>query len=153
MKQGRRIILIILSILLLSISYNLATAPTLHAQIYPMFPFFHSPWSSGLPLLPAPITLSAAPCIPFCTFPSALSLARSAAVVTTIAAPLAVTATAPVATILPPATTPAGYTVTSLIPVLAPAPLLPITTTTYGALTTLVLSGTSAYTLLSLILL
>jgi hypothetical protein len=151
MKQGRRIILIILSILLLSISYNLATAPTLHAQIYPMFPFFHAPWSSGLPLPPAPITLSAAPCIPFCTFPSALSLARSASVVTTTVAPVAVTA--PVATILPPATTPAGYTVTTLIPVLAPAPLLPITTTTYGALTTLVLSGTSAYTLLSLILL
>ena len=156
MKQWKKSILFVLSILLLSlllsVSFNLVAAPALHAQIYPTSPFLYNPWSCRLPLLPPPIMALAAPYIPFFAPPFPPSLSRSAAVVTTIA-PTAVTTTAPVVTILPPAATPAGYTVTSLIPALAPVPLLPITTTTYGVLTTIALSGTSASTLLSLLLL
>jgi len=149
MKQWRKFILLILSIFLLSVSFNLVTAPALHAQIYPMFPFLYNPWSCGLPLLPAPIMAPLAPRIPLFAVPFPMSLSRSAAVVTTT---VPITAAAPVVTILPPTTTPAGYTVTSLIPVLAPAPLLPITTTTTGALTAIALSGTSIYTLLAALL-
>ena len=151
MKQWRKSILLVLSMFLLSVSFNLITAPALHAQIYPIFPmspFLYNPWSSGFPLLPVPIMASEASRIPLFAAPFPMSLSRSAAVVTAIS-PVTATTTAPVATILPPAATPAGLTVTSLIPVLAPAPLLPITTTTYGALTTIALSGTSIYTLLS----
>ena len=49
MKQWRKSILLILSIFLLSVSFNLVTAPALHAQIYPMFPFLYNPWSMWTP--------------------------------------------------------------------------------------------------------
>ena len=151
MKQWRKSVFFVLSIFLLFFLFHGVTVSSLHAQIYPTFPFLYNPWSCGLPLLPAPIMAAAAPRIPLSFVPLPMSLSRSAAVVTTTA-PTAVTATAPVVSVIPPAATPAGYTVTSLIPATAPVPVLPLATTTYGVITSLVLAGTSPYTVLSFLI-
>ena len=147
MEGKRNVLIFTIAVLVLSCSGHPAITGIAGAQFYPApplpsYPYF-IPWQLTQPLPPSPLFVPLSPPVPFYPALPVASFSRVAAVVTTAV---------PSTTVLPPSLTPAGYTLTSLIPATAVAPVLPTTTTTYGVLTSLVLSGTSPLTVLSFLL-
>jgi hypothetical protein len=147
MEGKRNVLIFTIAVLVLSFCGHTAITGIAGAQLYPAPPLpsypYLTPWQLTQPLLPSPLFIPLAPPVPFYPALPVAAFSRVAAVVTTAV---------PSTTALPPSLTPAGFTLTSLIPATTTTPVLPSTTTTYGALTSLVLSGTSPLTVLSFLL-